>query len=76
MLAAVACGEYPTVEAAAKTIVKVVDTIEPDPELTEKYEKKYRQFVKNLSGGKGIVSEASIIKTKMQRLCCGRRGKF
>lgn len=46
MLAAVACGEYPSVEAAAKAIVKVVDTIEPDPELTAKYEKKYRQFAK------------------------------
>ena len=46
MLAAVACGEYPSVEAAAKAIVKVVDTIEPDPELIAKYEAKYRQFAK------------------------------
>lgn len=44
MLAAVACGEYASVEAAAKAIVKVVDTIEPEPALVEKYEKKYRQF--------------------------------
>lgn len=44
MLAAVACGEYENVEAAARAIVKVVDTIEPEPELVEKYEKKYRQF--------------------------------
>ena len=45
MLAAVACGEHASVEAAAKAIVKVVDTIEPEPALVEKYEKKYRQFV-------------------------------
>lgn len=33
MLAAVACGEYKNVESAAAAIVKVVDTVEPDPEL-------------------------------------------
>lgn len=44
MLAAVACGEYANVEEAAKKIVKVVDTIEPEPELAAKYEKKYQVF--------------------------------
>ena len=44
MLAAVACGEYASVEDAAKAIVKVVDTIEPDAELTAKYEIQYRKF--------------------------------
>ena len=44
MLAAVACGEYASVEEAAEKIVKVVDTVEPDPELAAKYEEKYRQF--------------------------------
>ena len=44
MLAAVACGEYPSVEEAAAHIVKVVDTVEPDPELVEKYEARYQQF--------------------------------
>ena len=44
MLAAVACGEYKTVEEAAASIVKVVDTIEPEPELAAKYEKKYQVF--------------------------------
>jgi xylulokinase len=44
MLAAVACGEYPSVEAAAKHIVKVVDVVRPQPELVAKYEKKYQQF--------------------------------
>ena len=36
MLAAVGCGEYPDVETAAAKIVKVVDTVEPDEELTAK----------------------------------------
>ena len=44
MLAAVACGEYATVEDAAKAIVKVVDTVEPEPELAAKYEERYQQF--------------------------------
>ena len=44
MLAAVGCGEYPDVETIAKKIVKVVDTIEPEPELVAKYEEKYQKF--------------------------------
>jgi xylulokinase len=44
MLAAVGCGEYPDVETIADKIVKVVDTIEPDPELVEKYEARYQEF--------------------------------
>ncbi|MBR6294454.1 MAG: xylulokinase [Lachnospiraceae bacterium] len=45
MLAAVACGEYASVEEAAKKIVKVNDTVEPDPAIAERYEKQYRKFV-------------------------------
>ncbi len=44
MLAAVACGEYETVEEAAKKLVEIVDTVEPEPELVQKYEERYRQF--------------------------------
>ena len=44
MLAAVACGEYENVEAAAAKIVKIVDTVEPDPVLVAKYEARYQQF--------------------------------
>lgn len=46
LLAAVGCGEYPDVETAVKTVVKVTDVIEPDPELAAKYEEKYRKFQK------------------------------
>ena len=38
MLAAVACGEYESVEAAAAKIVKIIDTVEPEPELVAKYD--------------------------------------
>ncbi|MDL2301444.1 xylulokinase [Lachnospiraceae bacterium OttesenSCG-928-D06] len=44
MLAAVACGAYPDVETIAAKVVKVVDTVEPESELVEKYEKRYAQF--------------------------------
>lgn len=46
MLAAVACGEFTSVEDAAAKLVKVVDTIEPTPELVAKYEEKYQKFAK------------------------------
>lgn len=44
MLAAVACGEYASVEEAAAKIVRVVDTVEPDAELAARYEARYQQF--------------------------------
>lgn len=44
MLAAVACGEYTSVEEIASALVKVVDTVEPEPELVEKYEQGYQKF--------------------------------
>ena len=44
ILAAVGCGEYPDVETAAARLVHVADTIEPEPELVEKYEERYRRF--------------------------------
>lgn len=44
MLAAVGCGEYPDVETAAAKIVKVIDTVEPEPGLVAKYEERYQKF--------------------------------
>ncbi len=46
MLAAVGCGEYPDVETIAEKVVKVVDTVEPEPELVAKYEERYQKFRK------------------------------
>ena len=46
MLAAVGCGEYPDVKTIAEKVVKVVDTVEPDSELVEKYEERYQKFRK------------------------------
>ena len=44
MLAAVACGEYASVEEIAQKVVKIIDTVEPEPELVAKYEARYAQF--------------------------------
>ncbi len=44
ILAAVGCGEWESVENAAGELVKVRETIRPDPELAELYEQRYRQF--------------------------------
>ncbi|WP_230397786.1 xylulokinase [Novisyntrophococcus fermenticellae] len=57
MLAAVACGEYASVEEAADKLVKVVDTIEPEAELVEKYNKRYKQFAKIYPTLKGVFDE-------------------
>lgn len=46
ILAAVACGEYESVEAACAEMIKIKDTTAPDPVLVEKYEKGYENFKK------------------------------
>ena len=46
ILAAVGCGEFASVNDATEKLVKVIDTVEPDKDLTEKYEAKYQQFKK------------------------------
>jgi xylulokinase len=44
MLAMVADGEYASVEEAAKAIVRIEKTEEPDPELVARYEAGYQKF--------------------------------
>ena len=46
ILAAVGCGVFPSVEEAAKKLVKVVATEEPDAGLVTKYEERYQKFRK------------------------------
>ena len=55
ILAAVACGEYASVEEAVKTIVQVKKTIVPNPERVEAYEKKYQVYRKLYPAIKGIL---------------------
>ena len=44
ILAAVACGEYGSVEEAAGKLVRVIETVSPDPEIAARYEERYQQF--------------------------------
>ena len=44
MLYLLCCGAYPDVETIGKKFAKVVDTVEPDPELVAKYEERYQKF--------------------------------
>ena len=44
MLAMVADGTYPSVQAVCDALVKVVDTVDPDPELVARYEARYGQY--------------------------------
>lgn len=57
ILAAVACGEYSSVEEAANKLVQIVETIEPEPELAAKYEAQYQKFKKIYPALKGVFSE-------------------
>ncbi len=54
MLAAVACGEYASVQEAADKIVKVIGTEKPDPALATKYDKKYAKFKEIYPTVKGL----------------------
>ena len=44
MLAMVACGAYPTVADACAKLVRVAETVEPDPDTAARYEARYQQF--------------------------------
>lgn len=46
ILAAVGCGEYPDVETACDKLIKVVDVVEPETELVNKYQACYEKFRK------------------------------
>ena len=54
MFAAVACGEYASVQEAADKIVKVIGTEKPDPALATKYDKKYAKFKEIYPTVKGL----------------------
>lgn len=59
MLAAVANGEYESVEQAASAIVKVTGTVEPDTELAALYEERYQTFHNIYPKLKGLFQELS-----------------
>ncbi len=44
MLAMVACGTYESVDAVCNALVRVAETVKPEPELTALYARRYEQF--------------------------------
>lgn len=54
ILAAVGCGVYNSVEEATDKLVKVIDTVEPEADLVEKYEQRYQTFKKYYPALKGM----------------------
>jgi len=57
MLAMVACGVYPSVQAASDALVQIVDTVEPDPTLTALYEERYAKFKQIYPACKALFTE-------------------
>ena len=56
MLAMVACGLYPSVADACARLVRTAETITPDPELSARYDRHYRQFRELYPALKGVFS--------------------
>ncbi len=57
LLAAVACGEFTSIEEATSKVVKVMDTIEPEEELVARYEERYSRFKKIYPAVKDLYTE-------------------
>lgn len=57
ILAAVGCGEYASVEEAAEKLVNVIEIVEPDTELVQKYEERYQRFKKIYPAVRGLFQE-------------------
>ena len=54
MLAMVGCGEYASVQEAVEAIVRVKETVLPEPEIAAQYEERYRHFTKLYPALKGL----------------------
>lgn len=54
ILAAVGCGAYRSLDEATAKLIHVVETMEPEPELVEKYEKGYQKFRRYYPALKGL----------------------
>ena len=57
LLAMVGAGIYPDVKSACDALVHVADTVEPDPELTARYQERYEKFSRIYPACKGLFKE-------------------
>jgi len=54
ILAAVACGEWKTVQQASTELLKIKEIVSPEPELAALYEERYKQFRQIYPALKGL----------------------
>lgn len=54
ILAAVACGEWKTVQQASTALLKITETVSPEPGLAALYEERYKQFKQIYPALKGL----------------------
>lgn len=54
ILAAVACGEWKTVQQASTELLKITEVISPEPGLAALYEERYKQFKQIYPALKGL----------------------
>ncbi|MDO5441268.1 MAG: xylulokinase [Bacillota bacterium] len=57
ILAMVGCGLYKDVETAAKELVEIVETVEPDPDLVKLYDAAYAKYKKIYPALKPVFPE-------------------
>jgi xylulokinase len=57
MLAMVGCGEYESVADCTAALVRTTETIEPDPEISARYEVQYQKFRKIYPSVKNLFKE-------------------
>ena len=57
ILAAVGCKEFESVKDATDKLVKIKDTIKPEKEIVERYNERYKSFVKLYPALKDIFSD-------------------
>ena len=60
ILAAVACGEYSSVQEASGKLVRVTETVFPEEKTVQKYEKKYQKYKKLYPLMREFVNETTI----------------
>ena len=57
MLAMVGCGAYETVASCASRLVRVSETVQPDPEIAARYEERYQKYKKIYPTMKNLFKE-------------------
>ena len=57
MLAMVGCGQFESVQSCVDALVRVTDSVEPDPALAARYEERYQKFRKIYPAMKNLFQE-------------------